>query len=271
MGHLVGTQHRLRILQLAIFFQKIATASAYAAFVAIFFIDKLLEAGSQGKNAQGPIWVLFTAIVLFGIVVKLATVCIQISVERDWATSIGEGDTVRLMRVNTWLRRLSMQINIPAICLYVDDRDIIPFCDCLLVRYGGCHCVHRGACFPIASAADDSYFYYLQILLSQIVYNLFPALESEYQQRLVNTLNAGQKMHNRRWIDPRHTFRDWREFSRLPVFYTSLSISGSNIPFLFYMKLNIFLAYISPFCHSMGHFYHTSKPLETGMILSSQT
>lgn len=108
MGHLVDTQHRLRILQLAIFFQKIATASAYAAFVAIFFIDKLLEAGSQGKNAQGPIWVLFTAIVLFGIVVKLATVCIQISVERDWATSIGEGDTVRLMRVNTWLRRIDL-------------------------------------------------------------------------------------------------------------------------------------------------------------------
>ncbi len=78
MGYLVDNQHRLRILQLAIFFQKIATASAYAAFTAIFFIDKFLEAGSQGKNAQGPIWALFTVIVLSGIVIKLATVCIQV-------------------------------------------------------------------------------------------------------------------------------------------------------------------------------------------------
>ncbi len=83
MGHLVDNQHRLRILRLAIFFQKIATASAYAAFTAIFFIDKFLEAGSQGKNAQGPIWALFTAIVLSGIVVKLATVCIQVCIYID--------------------------------------------------------------------------------------------------------------------------------------------------------------------------------------------
>ncbi|KAK0494508.1 iron transporter, partial [Armillaria luteobubalina] len=209
MGHLVDTQHRLRILQLAIFFQKIATASAYAAFVAIFFIDKLLEAGSQGKNAQGPIWVLFTAIVLFGIVVKLATVCIQISVERDWATSIGEGDTVRLMRVNTWLRRIDL------VCKLISPLFVSMLTTAISYRFATAFLC--GMAVVTAS---------IEILLSQIVYNLFPALESEYQQRLVNTLNAGQKMHNRRWIDPRHTFRDWREFSRLPVFYTSLSISG---------------------------------------------
>ncbi|KAK0474190.1 hypothetical protein IW261DRAFT_1499239, partial [Armillaria novae-zelandiae] len=46
----------------------------------------------------------------------------------------------------------------------------------------------------------------IEILLSQIVYSLFPALESEYQQRLVNMLDSGQKMHNQRWIDLGGTF-----------------------------------------------------------------
>ncbi|KAK0452654.1 iron transporter [Armillaria borealis] len=206
-GHLVDNRHRLRILQLAIFFQKIATASAYAAFTAIFFIDKLLEAGSQGKNAQGPIWTLFTAIVLFGIVVKLATVCIQISIERDWATTIGEGDTVRLMKINTWLRRIDL------ICKLISPLLVSMLTTAVSYRFA--------AAFLCGMAVVTAS---MEIPLSHIVYKIFPVLESEYQQRLVNTRDAHQKRHNQRWIDPRSTFRDWQEFSHLPVFYSNLIV-----------------------------------------------
>ncbi|PBK90192.1 hypothetical protein ARMGADRAFT_1054515 [Armillaria gallica] len=209
MGHLVDNQHRLHILQLAIFFQKIATASAYAAFTAIFFIDKFLEAGSQGRNAQGPIWALFTAIVLSGIVVKLATVCIQISIERDWATTIGEGDTVRLMKINTWLRRIDL------ICKLISPLFVSMLTTAVSYRFA--------AVFLCGMAVVTAS---VEIPLSHIVYKIFPVLESEYQQRLVNTRHADQKRHNQRWIDPRPAFRDWQEFSHLPVFYTSLSISS---------------------------------------------
>ncbi|SJK98822.1 uncharacterized protein ARMOST_02091 [Armillaria ostoyae] len=207
MGHLVDNQHRLRILQLAIFFQKIATASAYAAFTAIFFIDKLLEAGSQGKNARGPIWALFTAIVLFGVIVKLATVCIQISIERDWASTIGEGDTVRLMKINTWLRRIDL------ICKLISPLFVSMLTTAVSYRFA--------AAFLCGMAVVTVS---IEIPLSHIVYNIFPALESEYQQRLVNTRGPDQKRHNQRWIDPRSTFRDWQEFSHLPVFYSNLIV-----------------------------------------------
>ncbi|KAK0458031.1 iron transporter [Desarmillaria tabescens] len=218
MGHLVDKRHRLRILQLAIFFQKVATASAYAAFTAIFFIDKLLEAGSQGKNAEGPIWALFIAIVLSGMVIKLATVCIQISIERDWATTIGEGDTVRLMRINTWLRRIDL------ICKLISPLFVSMLTTAVSYRFA--------AAFLCGMAVTTAS---IEIPLSHVVYKMFPALESEYQQRMANSRDADQKSHNqkfsfKRWIDPRPTFRDWQEFSHFPVFYN-----------------------------------HTSKPLETGM------
>ncbi|PBK68721.1 hypothetical protein ARMSODRAFT_1019322 [Armillaria solidipes] len=229
MGHLVDNQHRLRILQLAIFFQKIATAS---------------------KNARGPIWALFTAIVLFGIVVKLATVCIQISIERDWATTIGEGDTVHLMKINTWLRRIDL------ICKLISPLFVSMLTTAVSYRFA--------AAFLCGMAVVTAS---IEIPLSHIVYKIFPAPQSEYQQRLVNTRGPDQKRHNQCWIDPRSTFRDWQEFSHLPVFYTSLSISRFNLPSLFRMKLNVFFVYTSPSCHSMEHFYHTSKPLETGMSM----
>ncbi|KAK0237652.1 iron transporter [Armillaria nabsnona] len=214
MGYLVDNQHRLRILQLAIFFQKIATASAYAAFTAIFFIDKFLEAGSQGKNAQGPIWALFTVIVLSGIVIKLATVCIQIIIERDWATTIGEGDSGRLMRINTWLRRIDL------ICKLLSPLFVSMLTTAVSYRFA--------AVFLCSMAVVTAS---IEVPLSHIVYKIFPVLESEYQQRLANIRDADQKRHNqrfsfKRWIDPRPTLRDWQEFSRFPVFYTSLSISS---------------------------------------------
>ncbi|KAK0220476.1 hypothetical protein IW262DRAFT_1027228 [Armillaria fumosa] len=131
------------------------------------------------------------------------------SIERDWATTIGQGDTVRLMKVNTWLRRIDL------ICKLISP---------LFVSMLTTAVSYRFATALLCGVAVVTA--YIEIPLSQIVYNLFPALESEYQQRLVNTLDAGQKMHNQRWIDPGRTFRDWREFSRLPVFYTSLSISS---------------------------------------------
>ncbi|KAK0474207.1 iron transporter [Armillaria novae-zelandiae] len=219
MGYLVDNQHRLRILQLAIFFQKIATATAYAAFTAIFFIDKFLEAGSQGQKAQGPIWALFTAIVLSGIIIKLATVCIQISIERDWATTIGEGDSVRLMKINTWLRRIDL------ICKLIAPLFVSMLTTAASYRFA--------AAFLCGMAAVTAS---IEIPLSHVVYKMFPVLESEYQQRLVNTRDADQKRHNqkfsfKRWIDPRPTFRDWQEFSHFPVFYTSLSISRFKLHF----------------------------------------
>ncbi|KAK0203400.1 iron transporter [Desarmillaria ectypa] len=217
MGHLVDKQHRLRILQLAIFFQKLATASVYATFTAIFFIDNVLEAGSRGKNAQGPIWALFTAIVLFGIVIKLATVCIQISIERDWATTIGEGDTVRLMKINTWLRRIDL------ICKLISPLFVSMLTTAVSYRFA--------AAFLCGMAVITAS---IEIPLSHTVYKIFPALESEYQQRLANTRDANQQRHQqrfsfKRWIDPRPTCRDWQEFSHFPVFYTSLSISRFNL------------------------------------------
>lgn len=214
MGHLVDKQHRLHILQLAIFFQKVATAGAYAAFTAVFYIDKLLEAGSQGKNAQGPIWALFTAIVVSGIIIKLATVCIQISMERDWATTIGDGDTERLMKINTWLRRTDL------ICKLISPLFVSMLTTAVSYRFA--------AAFLCGMAVVTVT---IEIPLSHVVYKIFPALESEYQQRLVHSRNGDQKKHNqkfsfRRWVDPRPTFRDWQEFSHFPVFYTSLSISS---------------------------------------------
>lgn len=63
--------------------------------------------------------------------------------------------------------------------------------------------------------------------LSGITYRRFPELETEYISRVRSrdlTIIAAQRSSFRRWLfdrlDPRDMIRDFREFRKLPVFYS---------------------------------------------------
>lgn len=106
MGNLIDKHHRLRILQRAIVSQKVSTSAAYGLLAIVYYSPNFLEEGSLGSHAKGRIWLIFSLTVICGVAVKLATVCIQVSIERDWATTIASGSDSRLVVINTSLRRI---------------------------------------------------------------------------------------------------------------------------------------------------------------------
>lgn len=79
MGKLVDTHHRLVTIRGFITAQKLSSALAYGLFVALFFSNTLLRSAAHGSNAKGPIWALFVGIVVNGVVLKLATVGVQVT------------------------------------------------------------------------------------------------------------------------------------------------------------------------------------------------
>lgn len=69
---------RLLTLRTFIVIQKLSTALAYALYIVTFFHKDLLAAASSGSNATGPVWAIFTGIMLSGVALKLATVGVQV-------------------------------------------------------------------------------------------------------------------------------------------------------------------------------------------------
>lgn len=80
---------------------------------AVFLLYFLTPLGSSGHMSGQPL-AAFIGIVLCGAMLKVSTVCLNISIERDWASTISRGSSERLTRLNAWLRRIVSPIWIPS-------------------------------------------------------------------------------------------------------------------------------------------------------------
>lgn len=101
VGNLIDKHHRLIIVRCATVGQKLGAGIIYAVFL-LYFLTPL---GHDGHMSGRPL-AAFVSIVLCGAMMKISTVCMNICIERDWASTIGRGSSERLTKLNAWLRRI---------------------------------------------------------------------------------------------------------------------------------------------------------------------
>jgi solute carrier family 40 (iron-regulated transporter), member 1 len=101
VGSLIDKHNRLRIVRSATIGQKFSSGIIYAVFL-LYFLTPLAHDG----RLSGQSLAAFVGVVLCGAVLKVSTVCLTISLERDWASTIGGGSSPRLTKLNAWIRRV---------------------------------------------------------------------------------------------------------------------------------------------------------------------
>lgn len=107
--------HRLHIVRFFILAQKILVVASYALFYILFRSDTLrlgAQNGGRGADPAQPtradVWSMFAAITCLGCFLILCNVGVSVSIERDWVTSISQGSSRRLTRMNAIMRRIDL-------------------------------------------------------------------------------------------------------------------------------------------------------------------
>lgn len=103
IGSLVDKYSRIRTVRTAIVAQKISAAIGYALFLVLFLrykSDAADDASQTSVIGKVRVWALFSSISFAGCLLKLATVGMNVSIERDWVMCIAGDDSERLTRLN---------------------------------------------------------------------------------------------------------------------------------------------------------------------------
>ncbi|KZP26835.1 hypothetical protein FIBSPDRAFT_1040578 [Athelia psychrophila] len=206
IGSLIDKNNRLVIVRFATLGQKISSGVTYALFLSLF-LTPLGHADTLRGRSLG----IFIGIIVAGAILKVSTVCLTISIERDWASTIGRGSSQRLAGLNAWLRRVDLVCDL-----------ISPLFVSGLIA---------GASYPFAAAflaGMTVVSLFVELILSGLAYRRFPELQSKPSRQLPPT-QADNKTNMRRilaLLDPQDMIQDFTEFRKLPVFYTTLSIAS---------------------------------------------
>ncbi|OCF38724.1 solute carrier family 40 (iron-regulated transporter), member 1 [Kwoniella heveanensis CBS 569] len=156
-----------------------------------------------------------------------------VAIERDWITEIAHGDPVVLTVLNTYMRRIDLLSKL-----------IAPLVVSLMTSFGD-YPLATGVLFglSILSCATE----YLWI---KVVYDHFPVLErqkgyrstSDESRPLTRSAVEGQSVPRRmiEWLAREK--RDWTEFVKLPIFFSSSSMALIHLTTLSYD--GTFISYI---------------------------
>ncbi|KAJ2912590.1 hypothetical protein MD484_g7831, partial [Candolleomyces efflorescens] len=213
-GGLVDKHGRLYIVRWTTTAQKLATAAIYSLLFVLLLVPAARQPGSAALISSMAI------IVLCGCVEKVSTVCLAVSIEREWPSTISQGSSEKLTTMNTWLRRTDLVCDLIA-PLFVSG-------------------LSAGVSYHFAAAFLTGMTVLclgLEIFLCGVTHKVFPQLhhqnnipvdsESEYQQDQPSANPRTFLTIFKDVYDGLSAFmRDIVEFSRLPVFYTSLSIAS---------------------------------------------
>ncbi|EJU04237.1 hypothetical protein DACRYDRAFT_114607 [Dacryopinax primogenitus] len=211
IGSWVDRTPRLRAVRTFILAQKLSNLVAYALLLVLF--EKLQSQASRGLGAGGDAGVraLFVFVCLLGCVLRLATVGINVAIERDWVTTISSGSPASLTRLNAFLRRIDLLCKLLA-PLFVSFLTLQSNSVSIMVLMG--------------ISFVTMFFEFVWI---QTVHNEFPALVSEQAKRLA--IQAQATPPSTRWSISalrralKQLLIDWKDFQRTPVFPTAVSIS----------------------------------------------
>ncbi|KAJ7635084.1 Ferroporti-1 [Roridomyces roridus] len=206
-GSLVDKMPKLSIVRWSIFVQKISALAAYACVLGLRSVD-------ADARFSPPGLLLFLLLVFSGCVVHLSNTCISIAVERDWTLCISGGSSARLAKLNTWMRQINL------LCKLVAPL----FVSFLTVTFDANDSTPSLSVVVLATVSALTMMFELYWI--QIVYDRFPVLAVEQQLKNERRMSAAASPSSS--TSPSsgtNVFRDWLEFTRLPVFLSSLSIS----------------------------------------------
>lgn len=109
VGVLIDTHatRKLRTVRFFILAQKLSVCAIYALFI-LMFLDPRLNEGTKnegrGRDPSSPrradVWSVFAAITTIGSILILSNVGVSVVTERDWVTTISDGSSARLNRLN---------------------------------------------------------------------------------------------------------------------------------------------------------------------------
>ncbi|KAJ7509570.1 Ferroporti-1 [Mycena galericulata] len=206
-GTLVDKMPKLTVVRESIFLQKAAALGAYACVAGLRTMDARFSLASL---------VLFSVLVLAGCLLQLSNTSISIAVERDWATCIAAGSSLRLARLNTYLRQINLLCKLLAplfvsfLTVTFDSNENTP-----------------SVSLAVLSAVSALTMVF-ELYWIQIVYDRFPVLAAEQlrkERERSEPLDQVPQSGSSSLPAPANIFHDWKEFVRLPVFLSSLSIS----------------------------------------------
>ncbi|KAI0778796.1 Ferroporti-1 [Trametes elegans] len=219
-GRLVDEHHSLGVVRASIVAIKFAACMMYAGSLVLLY-----RLGAM-SNATRP-WTtplasgMFTLIVVGGCVHNLAGVTISVAVERDWVTSIAGASSTHLTTLNTYMRRIDLLCKLLA-----------PLFVSLLTTAAS----YRFA--TIFLCAVEVACLLFELIWIEISYRRFPALQEaqtsrEATGRVRSREDPDETQSRPSYVTIWHKLQeklssmvvDWREFSRYPVFLSSLAIS----------------------------------------------
>ncbi|BGP38845.1 hypothetical protein JCM10449v2_002783 [Rhodotorula kratochvilovae] len=225
VGHLVDEFNRVRFVRGTIIAQKGTIAISYAIFFACFLE---LYTAAKERREQPTLIGLFAVLTLFSMAQNLATIGISVAVERDWVTCIAQGDSAKLTRLNTYLRRIDLlsKLLAPLFVSLLTTAASYTFASALL----------------LGLAVGATVFEFAWI---NLVYRRFPMLAESSSTALppptvdepverppidrpswTASLRAKvQQLPGRFRLRIVAEGRDWLAFVRAPVFFSSLAIS----------------------------------------------
>ncbi|KZO98874.1 polyketide synthase, partial [Calocera viscosa TUFC12733] len=210
VGNYVDRTPRLRAVRAFILGQKLSNLAAYALLLVLFERLQGQASAGLGRGGDAGVRALFVLVCLLGCVLRLATVGMNVAIERDWVTTISTGSPASLTRLNAFLRRIDLLCKLLA-PLFVSFLTLKSYQVSIMVL--------------MAVSFVTMFFEFIWI---QLVHNEFPILVSEQAERLAvlaegpqtpqwNIAAVGKSLQQ--------MLIDWKEFQRTPVFPTAISIS----------------------------------------------
>ncbi|KAI0828881.1 Ferroporti-1 [Trametes gibbosa] len=220
-GKLVDDHHNLRVVRASIVVVKLAACIMYAGSLVLLYHERNSIMSWNMPLSSG----IFALIVAGGCVHNLAGVTISVAVERDWVTTIAGTSPTHLTTLNTYMRRIDLLCKLLA-----------PFFVSLLTSAAS----YRFAAILLCGV--DVVCLVFELIWTEISYRRFPALQEAQtskeaaqradvrEERTREHSRTSLGMHLCIWTAisrrMKATLLDWHEFSREPVFLSSLAISS---------------------------------------------
>lgn len=205
---------RLKAVRISILTQKVSASISYALFLILFWAFPNIDI----SDAR-PMWLIFVAITANGCILKLATVGMNVCIERDWVMTIAGSNDQSLLRLNTIMRRIDLLCKLLA-----------PLFVSLLTSTVG---------YPLSAVvllAVGLFTMVFEFLFVKIVYRKFSVLENPRPSRptpepsepegAAPTQAETKRLDWRRWLQSSQTWlmqqlQDWKEFAHHPIFIST--------------------------------------------------
>ncbi|ORX37528.1 Ferroporti-1 [Kockovaella imperatae] len=223
IGGLVDATDRLTFVKWIVGAEKILYIVIYTVFAGLFGpLESVASLAFHFKATWSTnliIWCAIFVIVSASSFLAIAKTGLNVAFERDWVSTIANGDAHHLTMLNAWMRRIDL-------CSKLGAPLIVSLLTTLL---GYQRTTMILLCFSGFSLAAE-------LLWFQVVYRAFPILQHPRTHARERTTESSRAA----WLS--REMEAWSTFISLPVFWSSLSIACLYLTTLSYD--GTFIAYI---------------------------